>query len=149
MVGGLVKPRPQARNRKLPYSTLQLTLSLNKLEMASTDQPPLDPTEKDTWEKLTLWDRRVDALAPLTEKQMDSVLELRAAAEILSVPSEVRSGSAASQWASRIVLTCSLGVSVRLLGEKKSSLYILVMPKDAWHLLCSYKTPVTATPRRV
>lgn len=97
MVGGLVKPRPQARNRKLPYSTLQLTLSLNKLEMASTDQPPLDPTEKDTWEKLTLWDRRVDALAPLTEKQMDSVLELRAAAEILSVPSEVRSGSAASQ----------------------------------------------------
>ncbi|XP_075895796.1 conserved oligomeric Golgi complex subunit 3 [Nelusetta ayraudi] len=57
--------------------------------MASTDQPPLDPTEKDTWEKLTLWDRRVDALAPLTEKQMDSVLELRAAAEILSVPSEL------------------------------------------------------------
>lgn len=97
MVVGLVKPRPQARNRKLPYSTLQLTLSLNKLEMASTDQPPLDPNEKDTWEKLTLWDRRVDALAPLTEKQMDSVLELRAAAEILSVPSEVRSGSAASQ----------------------------------------------------
>lgn len=110
------------RNRKLPYPTLLLTLTLNKLEMASTDQPPLDLTEKDTWEKLTLWDRRVDALAPLTEKQMDSVLELRAAAEILSVPSEVRSGSAASQWASRTLLTCSVGVSVRLFGEKKSSL---------------------------
>lgn len=88
--------------------------------MASTDQPPLDPNEKDTWEKLTLWDRRVDALAPLTEKQMDSVLELRAAAETLSVPSEVRSGSAASQWASRILLTCALVVSLRLLSGVSS-----------------------------
>lgn len=86
--------------------------------MATTDQPPLEPTEKDTWEKLTLWDRRVDALAPLTEKQMDSVLELRAAAETLSVPSEVSSGPAASHSASRMLLTYSLGVS----REKKSSL---------------------------
>lgn len=80
---------PTIPEQEVPVSTLLLTLTLNKLEMATTDQPPLDPTEKDTWEKLTLWDRRVDALAPLTEKQMDSVLELRAAAETLSVPSEV------------------------------------------------------------
>lgn len=109
--GGLVEPRPQSRNRKLPYSTLLLTLTLNKLEMATTDQPLLDSTEKDTWEKLTLWDRRVDALAPLTEKQMDSVLELRAAAETQSIPPEVSRGSAAILSASRMLLTCSLGVS--------------------------------------
>uniref|UniRef100_A0A671TMB8 Conserved oligomeric Golgi complex subunit 3 n=1 Tax=Sparus aurata TaxID=8175 RepID=A0A671TMB8_SPAAU len=48
-----------------------------------------DPTDKETWDKLSLWDRRTDAMAPLTEKQMDSVLELRAAAETLSVPSEL------------------------------------------------------------
>ncbi|XP_012776358.1 conserved oligomeric Golgi complex subunit 3 isoform X2 [Maylandia zebra] len=56
--------------------------------MASTDQSLLDLTDKETREKLSLWDRRADATAPLTEKQMDSVLEIRAAAEKLSVPSE-------------------------------------------------------------
>lgn len=81
-------------------SALLLTLVLFKVAMASTDQSPLDVTDKDTWEKLSLWDRRSDAMAPLTEKQMDSVLELRAAAETLCVPSEVRCGSIASQLAS-------------------------------------------------
>uniref|UniRef100_A0A1A8C3B5 Conserved oligomeric Golgi complex subunit 3 n=1 Tax=Nothobranchius kadleci TaxID=1051664 RepID=A0A1A8C3B5_NOTKA len=57
--------------------------------MASTDQPLLDLTDKETLEKLSLWDRRTDAMAPLTEKQMDSVLEIRTAAETLSVPSEL------------------------------------------------------------
>uniref|UniRef100_A0A671TMP9 Conserved oligomeric Golgi complex subunit 3 n=1 Tax=Sparus aurata TaxID=8175 RepID=A0A671TMP9_SPAAU len=57
--------------------------------MAFTDQTLQDPTDKETWDKLSLWDRRTDAMAPLTEKQMDSVLELRAAAETLSVPSEL------------------------------------------------------------
>lgn len=52
--------------------------------MASSDP------DRDTWDKLSSWDRRTDALAPLTEKQMDSVLELRAAAESVRVPSEVR-----------------------------------------------------------
>uniref|UniRef100_A0A8C2ZV76 Conserved oligomeric Golgi complex subunit 3 n=1 Tax=Cyclopterus lumpus TaxID=8103 RepID=A0A8C2ZV76_CYCLU len=42
-----------------------------------------------TREKLSFWDRRTDAMAPLTEKQMDAVLEIRAAAETLSVPSEL------------------------------------------------------------
>lgn len=78
--------------------------------MATTDQPPLDSSEKDTWEKLTLWDRRVDALAPLTETQMDSVLELRAAAETLGVPPEVSGGSAARCPASRVLLTWALSV---------------------------------------
>lgn len=63
--------------------------------MAFTDQTLQDPTDKETWDKLSLWDRRTDAMAPLTEKQMDSVLELRAAAETLSVPSEVRCHSIA------------------------------------------------------
>uniref|UniRef100_A0A8C2ZWC6 Conserved oligomeric Golgi complex subunit 3 n=1 Tax=Cyclopterus lumpus TaxID=8103 RepID=A0A8C2ZWC6_CYCLU len=44
---------------------------------------------KKTREKLSFWDRRTDAMAPLTEKQMDAVLEIRAAAETLSVPSEL------------------------------------------------------------
>uniref|UniRef100_A0A665TUX1 Conserved oligomeric Golgi complex subunit 3 n=1 Tax=Echeneis naucrates TaxID=173247 RepID=A0A665TUX1_ECHNA len=57
--------------------------------MASTEQSLLDLTDKETREKLSLWDRRTDAMAPLTEKQMDSVLEIRAAAETLSVPSEL------------------------------------------------------------
>lgn len=62
---------------------------LYEVTMASTDQSLLDLTEKDTREKLSLWDRRTDAMAPLTEKQMDAVLEIRAAAETLSVPAEV------------------------------------------------------------
>uniref|UniRef100_A0A8C6U2W6 Conserved oligomeric Golgi complex subunit 3 n=1 Tax=Neogobius melanostomus TaxID=47308 RepID=A0A8C6U2W6_9GOBI len=49
----------------------------------------LDLTDKETWEKLSVWDRRADAMAPLTERQTDSVLELRAAAETLPVPSEL------------------------------------------------------------
>ncbi|TNN04252.1 hypothetical protein fugu_001281 [Takifugu bimaculatus] len=57
--------------------------------MASAELCHLDQTDKDTWEKLSLWDRRTDALAPLTETQMDSVLELRAAAETVSIPSEL------------------------------------------------------------
>uniref|UniRef100_A0A8C8DRW9 Conserved oligomeric Golgi complex subunit 3 n=1 Tax=Oryzias sinensis TaxID=183150 RepID=A0A8C8DRW9_9TELE len=57
--------------------------------MASTDQSLLDLTDKETREKLSLWDRRTDPTAPLTEKQMDSVLEIRTAAEIPSVPSEL------------------------------------------------------------
>uniref|UniRef100_A0A4W6CNE8 Conserved oligomeric Golgi complex subunit 3 n=1 Tax=Lates calcarifer TaxID=8187 RepID=A0A4W6CNE8_LATCA len=57
--------------------------------MASTDQSLLDLTDKEIREKLSLWDRRTDAMAPLTEKQMDSVLDIRAAAETLSVPSEL------------------------------------------------------------
>uniref|UniRef100_A0A8C6NRI6 Conserved oligomeric Golgi complex subunit 3 n=1 Tax=Nothobranchius furzeri TaxID=105023 RepID=A0A8C6NRI6_NOTFU len=44
---------------------------------------------RETLEKLSLWDRRTDAMAPLTEKQMDSVLDIRTAAETLSVPSEL------------------------------------------------------------
>uniref|UniRef100_A0A669BZ12 Conserved oligomeric Golgi complex subunit 3 n=1 Tax=Oreochromis niloticus TaxID=8128 RepID=A0A669BZ12_ORENI len=70
-------------------SALLLTLVLSNLTMASTDQSLLDLTDKETREKLSLWDRRTDATAPLTEKQMDSVLEIRAAAEKLSVPSEL------------------------------------------------------------
>lgn len=63
---------------------------LSQVTMASTDLSLLDITDKEIRDKLSLWDRRTDAMAPLTEKQMDSVLEIRAAAETLSLPSEVR-----------------------------------------------------------
>ena len=67
-----------------------LTLVLSEVTMASTEQSLMDLTDKETREKLSYWDRRTDATAPLTETQMDSVLEIRAAAEIIPVPSEVR-----------------------------------------------------------
>ncbi|KAG9349308.1 hypothetical protein JZ751_027751 [Albula glossodonta] len=57
--------------------------------MAAVDQSLLDLTDKETREKLSLWDRRSDATAPLTEKQTDSILEIRTAAETLPVPSEL------------------------------------------------------------
>ena len=58
--------------------------------MASTDPSLLDITDKDVREKLSLWDRRGEPTAPLTDAQSDSVAEVRAAAETLPVPSEVR-----------------------------------------------------------
>ncbi|KAB1267830.1 Conserved oligomeric Golgi complex subunit 3 [Camelus dromedarius] len=45
--------------------------------------------ERDAREKLALWDRRPDTTAPLTDRQADSVLELKAAAEDLPVPAEL------------------------------------------------------------
>ncbi|XP_023369357.1 conserved oligomeric Golgi complex subunit 3 isoform X3 [Otolemur garnettii] len=45
--------------------------------------------ERDTREKLALWDRRPDSTAPLTDRQTDSVLELKAAAENLPMPAEL------------------------------------------------------------
>uniref|UniRef100_A0A4X2KIR6 Conserved oligomeric Golgi complex subunit 3 n=1 Tax=Vombatus ursinus TaxID=29139 RepID=A0A4X2KIR6_VOMUR len=45
--------------------------------------------DRDTREKLALWDRRPNPAAPLTDRQTDSVLELKAAAENLPVPAEL------------------------------------------------------------
>ncbi|XP_056322065.1 conserved oligomeric Golgi complex subunit 3 [Danio aesculapii] len=56
---------------------------------SSTDQNLLDLTDKDTREKLSLWDRRADPMAPLTDRQTDSILELRAAAEETLLPAEL------------------------------------------------------------
>ncbi|XP_052004439.1 conserved oligomeric Golgi complex subunit 3-like isoform X1 [Xyrauchen texanus] len=58
--------------------------------MASlTEQPYSDLTEKETREKLFHWDQRADPMAPLTDKQTDSILEIRAAAEVTPIPSEL------------------------------------------------------------
>lgn len=51
---------------------------------------PEAAAERDAREKLALWDGRLDTTAPLTDRQTDSVLELKAAAEDLPVPTEVR-----------------------------------------------------------
>lgn len=53
---------------------------------------PEAAAERDAREKLSLWDRRPDSMAPLTDRQTDSVLELKAAVEDLPVPAEVRRG---------------------------------------------------------
>ncbi|XP_044140004.1 conserved oligomeric Golgi complex subunit 3 isoform X2 [Bufo gargarizans] len=45
--------------------------------------------ELEARERLALWDRRSEPLAPLTERQTDSVLELKAAAEELPIPAEL------------------------------------------------------------
>ncbi|XP_037095079.1 conserved oligomeric Golgi complex subunit 3 isoform X1 [Syngnathus acus] len=58
--------------------------------MATTEQQSLlDLTDKETREKLSLWDGRPDAMAPLTGRQTDSVLDIRAAAETIAIPSEL------------------------------------------------------------
>lgn len=51
-------------------------------------EPP-DPVEREARERLSLWEHRPEPRAPLTERQSDSVLELRSAAESLPVPSEL------------------------------------------------------------
>lgn len=51
---------------------------------------PEAAAERDAREKLALWDGRADTTAPLTDRQTDSVLALKAAAEALPVPAEVR-----------------------------------------------------------
>ncbi|CAH2224041.1 conserved oligomeric Golgi complex subunit 3 isoform X1 [Pelobates cultripes] len=47
------------------------------------------PEELEAREKLSLWDRKAEPLAPLTERQVDSVLEIKAAVEDLPVPAEL------------------------------------------------------------
>uniref|UniRef100_A0A3P9A7Z8 Conserved oligomeric Golgi complex subunit 3 n=1 Tax=Esox lucius TaxID=8010 RepID=A0A3P9A7Z8_ESOLU len=56
--------------------------------MAFTDHSLQELTDKEMREKLSQWDRRTDAMAPLTEKQSDSILDIRAAAETIPIPSE-------------------------------------------------------------
>ncbi|KAI2660931.1 Conserved oligomeric Golgi complex subunit 3 [Labeo rohita] len=53
------------------------------------EQSLLDLTDKETREKLSHWDRRADPMAPLTDKQTDSILEIRAAAEVSLLPAEL------------------------------------------------------------
>uniref|UniRef100_A0A671T1Y6 Conserved oligomeric Golgi complex subunit 3 n=1 Tax=Sinocyclocheilus anshuiensis TaxID=1608454 RepID=A0A671T1Y6_9TELE len=56
---------------------------------SSTEQSLPELTDKETREKLSHWDRRGAPMAPLTEKQTDSVLEIRAAAEVTLLPAEL------------------------------------------------------------
>ncbi|XP_051999085.1 LOW QUALITY PROTEIN: conserved oligomeric Golgi complex subunit 3-like [Xyrauchen texanus] len=58
--------------------------------MASfTDLPHSDHPEKETREKLSHWDQRADPMAPLTDRQTDSILEMRGAAEVTPIPAEL------------------------------------------------------------
>ncbi|GAA6103277.1 conserved oligomeric Golgi complex subunit 3, partial [Tachysurus ichikawai] len=56
--------------------------------MASKEQSVPELPDKETREKLAVWDRSSEATAPLTDRQTDSVLEIRSAAETLPVPTE-------------------------------------------------------------
>ncbi|KAJ7426583.1 component of oligomeric golgi complex 3 [Willisornis vidua] len=56
------------------------------LEPPPTEPPPAG---KDVRDRLSLWDRRPQPTAPLSDRQTDSVLELKAAAENLPVPPEL------------------------------------------------------------
>uniref|UniRef100_A0AAY5F4Z0 Conserved oligomeric Golgi complex subunit 3 n=1 Tax=Electrophorus electricus TaxID=8005 RepID=A0AAY5F4Z0_ELEEL len=49
----------------------------------------LDLTDKETRDRLFLWERCTEPTAPLTEKQTDSVLELRSAAETVALPADL------------------------------------------------------------
>ncbi|TTH08274.1 Conserved oligomeric Golgi complex subunit 3 [Bagarius yarrelli] len=57
--------------------------------MASSEQYLPELADKETREKLALWDRSAEAMARLTDKQTDSILEIRSAAECLPVPTEL------------------------------------------------------------
>uniref|UniRef100_A0A4W5MCU3 Component of oligomeric golgi complex 3 n=1 Tax=Hucho hucho TaxID=62062 RepID=A0A4W5MCU3_9TELE len=57
--------------------------------MTYTDHSLRDLTDKEKREKLSQWDRRTDAMAPLTYKQPDSVVDIRAAAETLPIPADM------------------------------------------------------------
>ncbi|XP_032646272.1 conserved oligomeric Golgi complex subunit 3 isoform X2 [Chelonoidis abingdonii] len=52
-------------------------------------EPPPELGDREIRDKLGLWDRRPRPLAPLTDRQTDSVLELKAAAENPPVPAEL------------------------------------------------------------
>ncbi|KAL2310860.1 hypothetical protein Nmel_002538 [Mimus melanotis] len=54
------------------------------------EPPPAEPPPagRDVRDRLSLWDRRPQPTAPLSDRQTDSVLELKAAAENLPVPAE-------------------------------------------------------------
>ncbi|KAK4831390.1 hypothetical protein QYF61_017521, partial [Mycteria americana] len=54
------------------------------------EPPPAEPAGREVRDRLSLWDRRPQPAAPLSDRQTDSVLELKAAAENLPVPPEVR-----------------------------------------------------------
>ncbi|KAM3678517.1 conserved oligomeric Golgi complex subunit 3 isoform 1-T1 [Ammospiza maritima maritima] len=55
------------------------------------EPPPAEPPPagRDVRDRLSLWDRRPQPTAPLSDRQTDSVLELKAAAENLPVPAEL------------------------------------------------------------
>jgi len=87
--------------------------------------PALEPAGRESRDRLNLWDRRPHPAAPLSDRQTDSVLELKAAAENLPVPPEVRrrrglgGGGAAPRRRARPQRgshTAASGPSVRLLG---------------------------------
>uniref|UniRef100_A0A8D0FWQ7 Uncharacterized protein n=1 Tax=Strix occidentalis caurina TaxID=311401 RepID=A0A8D0FWQ7_STROC len=53
------------------------------------EPPPAEPAGREVRDRLSLWDRRPQPAAPLSDRQTDSVLELKAAAENLPVPPEL------------------------------------------------------------
>uniref|UniRef100_A0A671T3X9 Conserved oligomeric Golgi complex subunit 3 n=1 Tax=Sinocyclocheilus anshuiensis TaxID=1608454 RepID=A0A671T3X9_9TELE len=63
-------------------------ISENHVTLETAQSLP-ELTDKETREKLSHWDRRGAPMAPLTEKQTDSVLEIRAAAEVTLLPAEL------------------------------------------------------------
>uniref|UniRef100_A0A663FFP9 Component of oligomeric golgi complex 3 n=1 Tax=Aquila chrysaetos chrysaetos TaxID=223781 RepID=A0A663FFP9_AQUCH len=53
------------------------------------EPPASEPSGREVRDRLCLWDRRPRPAAPLSDRQTDSVLELKAAAENLPVPAEL------------------------------------------------------------
>ncbi|KAM6418894.1 conserved oligomeric Golgi complex subunit 3 isoform 2-T2 [Pluvialis apricaria] len=53
------------------------------------EPPPVEPAGREVRDRLSLWDRRPQPAAPLSDRQTDSVLEMKAAAENLPVPPEL------------------------------------------------------------
>lgn len=96
---------------------------------------PEAAAESDARERLALWDRRPDTTAPLTDRQTDSVLELKAAAENLPVPAEVRCRAGTG-------LRGSSGARVALGFADPCPGSLFAPPRSRWRL--GWARPLTA-----
>lgn len=79
-------PTPETTSRPGPARSG----SLPPPPSSMAEPPTPEPSGREVRDRLCLWDRRPQPAAPLSDRQTDSVLELKAAAENLPVPAEVR-----------------------------------------------------------
>lgn len=88
--GRLALCLPRKRRRALQRSVPPRSPRPGRRCPSMAEPPPAEPAGRELRDRLSLWDRRPQPAAPLSDRQTDSVLELKAAAENLPVPPEVR-----------------------------------------------------------
>ncbi|XP_018420794.1 PREDICTED: conserved oligomeric Golgi complex subunit 3 [Nanorana parkeri] len=86
--------------------------------------------ELEARERLALWDRRSEPLAPLTDRQTDSVLELKAAAEELPIPAELPIEDLCSLTSTSLIVGLSAAVPESTEGILQQGFSALEMEDD-------------------